>query len=389
MAELSQKPAPEIVWAGRIATTISDPVSRLRFLQAVVDLPGQPKKGRGRKIGIFGLLLLVSIPGLAVLVRPGARPEVRAASPLRRETADRQPAPGTRASRQTSATVWLVENSSESEVYSNGLRVDNRYTVSNHPRGYRAFPLAGAGGAVRRQDPAGIVFHISESADAPFEPSRNRVLKKIGESLLDYVRRQRAYNFVIDRFGRVYRVVREGDAAFHAGHSIWADERWIYLNLNDSFLGVAFEGRSQADGRKPAITAAQVRAAADLTEMLRAKFAIPAGNCVTHAQVSVNPSNRRVGYHTDWKDGFPFEQVGLPDNYSQPLPSVALFGFVCDQVFLEDAAPRLRKEAGAVAQEVASKAASAGLSVESYRGRLQRDYRAKLAALDTRATGPP
>ena len=93
------------------------------------------------------------------------------------------------------------------------------------------------------QTPAGIVFHISESAQAPFEASRNGVLKKIGESLLDYVQRQHAYNFVIDRFGRVHRVVRESDVAHHAGYLVWADERWIYVDLNESFLGVAFEGR--------------------------------------------------------------------------------------------------------------------------------------------------
>ena len=71
--------------------------------------------------------------------------------------------------------------------------------------------------------------------------------------------------------------------------------------------------------------------------MLRARFGIPAVNCVTHAQVSVNPSDRRVGYHTDWSYGFPYEQIGLPDNYSRTLPSVALFGFVCDRAYLETA----------------------------------------------------
>ena len=34
------------------------------------------------------------------------------------------------------------------------------------------------------------------------------------------------YNFLIDRFGRVYRVVQESDAANHAGNSIWAEPSW-------------------------------------------------------------------------------------------------------------------------------------------------------------------
>ena len=71
--------------------------------------------------------------------------------------------------------------------------------------------------------------------------------------------------------------------------------RFLYLNLNESFLGVAFEAQSGPPGEEPEINPAQVRAAADLTEMLRARYGIPPGNCVTHAQVSVNPSNMRVG----------------------------------------------------------------------------------------------
>jgi len=46
--------------------------------------------------------------------------------------------------------------------------------------------------------------------------------------------------------------------------------------------------------------------------------------------VSVNPRNLRVGYHSDWADGFPFAALGLPANYALPLASVALFGFEVD-----------------------------------------------------------
>ena len=62
-------------------------------------------------------------------------------------------------------------------------------------------------------------------------------------------RHHRAYHFVIDRFGRVHRIVVESDAANHAGHSVWADSKWLYLHLNDGFLSVAFEARMQADQR--------------------------------------------------------------------------------------------------------------------------------------------
>ena len=94
--------------------------------------------------------------------------------------------------------------------------------------------------------PAGIVYHTTESLQAPFESSQNNVLKRVGESLLEYVRRRRCYNFLIDRFGRVFRIVNESDAADHAGHSVWADERHFYVNLNDSFIGVSFEAQTEA-----------------------------------------------------------------------------------------------------------------------------------------------
>src|SRR6185437_7446666 len=122
--------------------------------------------------------------------------------------------------------VWLVENAGGFELYSNGLRVDNRFVVSNRPRAYLVFPRSG-GAAAHRSDPAGLVFHATESRLVPFEPDQNQILQQIGESLLDYVRRKRAYHFVIDRFGRVFRVVAETDAANHAGNSVWADDEFL------------------------------------------------------------------------------------------------------------------------------------------------------------------
>jgi hypothetical protein len=254
----------------------------------------------------------------AVFVRAPAksRPPVPAAGPTSPAVA---PAPP--------SEVWEVERTAASETYSNGLWIDDRYAVPNQPRAYLAFPASSANApAVRRSDPAGIVFHTTESSQATFSPEDNGTLRRIGESLLDYVRRKRAYHFVIDRFGRVHRVVQESDAANHAGFSVWADQQWLYVNLNESFLGVSFEARTDPRGGA-GISPAQVRAGAMLVEMLRSRYRIPVANCVTHAQVSVNPSNMQAGYHTDWAFGFPFEQVGLPDNYARDLPSLWAFGF--------------------------------------------------------------
>jgi hypothetical protein len=231
---------------------------------------------------------------------------------------------------------------------------------------------------VRRSVPAGIVFHTTESLQIPFEAGRNGALKKIGESLLDYVGRRCSYHYLIDRFGRVFRVVAEQDAANHAGYSVWTDDRWRYLNLNESFLGVSFEARTEKGETDAHLSPSQVHSAAMLTELLRGRYRIPVTNCVTHLQVSVNPDSMRVGYHTDWASGFPFEQVGLPDNYALALPSVMAFGFVCDHAVREAAGPRLLAAIEQAEGAFDRRAEAAGMRPLVYRNTLQREYRTLL-----------
>ena len=286
------------------------------------------------------------------------------------------------------AAVWTVENGGSFEIYSNGLRVEKQYETSNRPRFYLAFPLANPDGLAGppQNAPIGIVFHTTESLQAPFEPDQTAVLKRVGESLLEYVRRRRAYHFVIDRFGRVYRIVRESDAANHAGHSVWADEKSIYVNLNDSFLGVSFEAKTTVPGEELQINPAQVRAAGMLAEMLRARYRISAGNCVTHGQVSVNPANMQIGYHTDWGSGFPFERLGLPDNYARPLPSLALFGFRYDSTFAHRVGARLAESAELAERQLGDRARAAGLSPDAYRKLLHGHY-LRASAVSKRTAG--
>ena len=120
------------------------------------------------------------------------------------------------------------------------------------------------------------------------------------------LRHKRAYHFVIDRFGRVFRIVQESDSANHAGRSVWADETLKYINLNHSFLGVSFETQTRSGAAASTLNPAQIYAGRMLTEMLRSKYRIAPRNCVTHAQVSVNAAQMLVGYHTDWAANFPF-----------------------------------------------------------------------------------
>lgn len=291
------------------------------------------------------------------------------------------------AAAQKPAAVWMVENSDTSETYSNGLRIDTKFTVANTPRVYTAFERDRAGGVhpIVERAPAGIVYHTSESCQAPWEADETARLVRLGESLLVYVRQKRAYHYMIDRFGRVYRVVAEADTAYHAGYSVWADEERFYVNLNDSFLGVSFEAQTQAGHSEGTASPAQIRAAAMLTEMLRSRYRIQATDCVTHAQVSVNPSNMLVGYHTDWASGFPFEAMGLPDNYARALPSVWAFGFDYE-------AERMAGNAMAAgirrAEEDATRgAAAAGMRPAAYRKALREQYRRWMAQLRSGSAG--
>jgi hypothetical protein len=359
-------------WVEGAATFIGDPVLRLRFLRAVAPLTGFGEKRRRRlwvRIGRAILILLAVLAAVFSFLRPRATARPASATVSAMPVVHVPALPPRLAS-----DVWQVEKRGAFEVYSNGLRIDDTYAVAHRPRSYMAFP-AGGGAGVRRSEPAGIVFHSTESMQAPFEAGHNDTLKRIGESLLDYVRRRGSYHFVIDRFGRVYRVVAESDAANHAGHSAWADDRWLYLNLNDSFFGVAFESQAGAE-----MTTAQLRSAVVLTEMLRSRYRIAAANCVTHAQVSVNPSNMRIGYHIDWAVAFPFAELGLPDNYATPLPSIWAFGFEHDAAFL-NAGDRMRVGVDAAAERLAERAAAADLSLPAYRKQLQHQYRQMLAAI--------
>ncbi|HYW42322.1 MAG TPA: peptidoglycan recognition family protein [Bryobacteraceae bacterium] len=368
-----QKPGGFRLWVEWRAGRIEDPVSRLRYLQTVAPERSAVRTGRStlRRAGAIGGLAAVVVVS-SFLVRAKIRVEP----------------PPTHA-RQAEAPVlwsedlpqvWLVERTADSETYSNGLRVDNRYAISTHPRSFRALPAdrPEQDDETRRTEPVGIVFHTTESLQAPFEADQNQVLKQVAESIVEFVRRHRAYNFLIDRFGRVYRIVQESDAADHAGYSVWSDAEWIYVNLNESFLGVSFEAKTQPGQEEPAVSPAQVRAAATLTEMLRSRYKIRGVNCVTHAQVSVNPSNMLVGWHTDWASSFPFEKLGLPDNYARPLPALTAFGFEYDETFVRLAGTRLYAGVEMAEERLREQAAERGLTFEAYRKTLQRLYREKI-----------
>jgi hypothetical protein len=273
---------------------------------------------------------------------------------------------------RAASTVWLVEDSSAHRIYSNGLQVSTVYAAQGKPRSYRPYARDTLLDLPVTAAPAGIVFHTTESLILDLEPGLNQALKRTREEVLEHVRRDRLYNFVIDRFGQVYGIVPEEQVAFHAGHSVWSDAGRVYVDLNESFLGVSFEAQTDSVF---APTAAQVHAGRLLTEMLRSRFGIAETACVTHAQVSVNPDNMRLGYHTDWGSNFPFHDMGLDTGYRAPVTAVDVFGFAYDAGFLDAIGGRPWDGLVAAGAQLAHDAAARGMTAEQYRKVLQQKFR--------------
>lgn len=348
------------------ADQIVEPVSRLRFLRrSAAFLSGHPiqRTLRSAQVRHFSALLLAL--GLLPI------PIVSDGAGLKRTAIQRLAVgPG-----GLMAKVWQVESTDTQELYSNGLRIEKRYQLPRQEPvpfvRYRTLSEE----PERRSTPFGIVFHTTESHALPFDETQNRALRRIGAGVLQYVRQIRAYHFVIDRFGRVWRVVPESEPAHHAGNSVWAEDHHFYLNLNSSFLGVSFEGPSRDETGQTPVTAAQIHSGRLLTDLLRSRYQIAARNCVTHAQVSVNPDNMGIGYHTDWAANFPFEQIGLPDNYQLPPPAITLFGFNYDASFRDATGERLWRGLDAADLELQSAAVAHKTNLAAWRSGLAQRYR--------------
>jgi hypothetical protein len=270
------------------------------------------------------------------------------------------------------AAIWLVEKGPQWELYSNGLRIDTALTVKGTPRAYRVFDGEGNLEARVYNAPVGLLFHTSESDVWPLEAAYNENLRGTSQGLLRYVQKNRLYHYVIDRFGRVFRIVAEESKANHAGNSVWANAGRVYLNLNHAFLAVSFETRWEG-GKALPITQAQLAAGRNVSDYLRQRYEIAPEMCVTHGLTSVNPKKHLIGHHMDWARGFPFAVFGLPDQYQRAAPSVALFGFDYDDDFLkvlDQPWPGVRTAEADLARD----AARAGRDVEDVRYERQSAY---------------
>jgi hypothetical protein len=87
----------------------------------------------------------------------------------------------------------------------------------------------------------------------------------------------------------------------------------------------------------------------------------------------------RIGYHTYWASSFPFEEVGLPNNYAKPIPAMWAFGFDADAHFLRATGSRMSAGVDLARRRLQQEADESNLSVAVYRKLLQQSYREKLA----------
>jgi hypothetical protein len=276
--------------------------------------------------------------------------------------------------------VWLVEEGADFERFSNGLRILKGYETANHQRGYNLFQPDGSKlNQTLYHDPVGIVYHTSESELIPFNSANNDSIESHSSGLLNYVQKHKSYNYLIDRFGQVYRIVRDDQAANHAGNSTWADQKALYVGLNESFLGVCFETRSEADQGEEQLTEAQLLAGRLLTQILRSRYNIDDANCITHGLVSISPKQMAIAYHHDWVKNFPFEAMGLSDKYKVPTVSISVYGFTYDDSVIANAGGEIWSGAHLAEEDFRRRAEREQVDVAELRRRMRDLYSSQLA----------
>ena len=192
--------------------------------------------------------------------------------------------------------------------------------------------------------------------------------------------RTSVYHYLIDRFGRVFRVVEEKDKANHAGH-LGLERGRPRLPEPERRHDRASRSRraGRAAGRCRSRAPSSRRGAASPTTCAH-KWSIAPEMCVTHGLASVNPKKHLIGHHLDWARGFPFAAFGA----ARPVRR-ALAGRGPLRLRLRRAIPRRcwasRGRACAQAErQLAAEAAARGATVE--------DVRAERAASSTTAGSP-
>jgi N-acetyl-anhydromuramyl-L-alanine amidase AmpD len=275
-----------------------------------------------------------------------------------------------------SEKIFFYGNEGGYEKWSNGCVISTKYETDNHPRAYYTIPRgAETDGEQKSNKIVGLVYHTPESFMVDFIPDNNKAIQQSSRGLLEYVQRHKSYNYVINRIGEIYRIVRDEQAAFHAGESLWADEKNTYVLLNESFLGVCFESKFEgASSLADILTPAQIRSGRLLTDVLRTRYGIDDANCTTHGLVAVDPEKMLIARHHDWVSFFPFEAMGLSDKYKVQPPNITDYGFTYDDDLMMKLGNNLWEGAKTAGEEFKRMAERAGVSPDDLRSRFRDRY---------------
>jgi hypothetical protein len=272
--------------------------------------------------------------------------------------------------------IWLAANEGGYEKWSNGCSISTKYETDNHPRSYYTIPRGTEiDGEQVSNKIVGIVYHTPESYMFEFNPENSKAIQKGSRGLIEYVQKYKKYNYVINRIGEIYRIVRDNQAAVHAGDSLWADEKNTYVLLNESFLGVCFEAKFEgASSLNEILTPSQIRSGRLLTDVLRTKYGIDDANCTTHGLVAVDPEKMLIARHHDWVRYFPFEAMGLSDKYKIQPPNMTDYGFTYDEDVMAKLGNKLWEGTTAAEQEFKRRAEQAGVSPDDMRRKMRDRY---------------
>jgi hypothetical protein len=272
--------------------------------------------------------------------------------------------------------IFFYGKEGEYEKWSNGCTISTKYETDNHPRAYYTIPRGGeTNGDQVSHKIAGIVYHTPESSMIEFNEENNKAIQQGSRGLLEFVQRHKKYNYMINRIGDIYRIVRDEQAAIHAGDSLWADEKNTYVLLNESFIGVCFESKFEgASSLEDILTPAQIRAGKLLTDVLRTKYNIDDANCTTHGLVAVDHDKMLIARHHDWVRFFPFEAMGLSDKYKIQPPNMTDYGFSYDDDVMAKIGNQLWDGAKTAGEEFNRRAQGAGVSPETLRSKMRDRY---------------
>jgi hypothetical protein len=279
--------------------------------------------------------------------------------------------------------VWLFGKEGEYEKWSNGCNISMKYETDNHPRAY--FPIPRGSGtdgnqfSERSDKIVGILYHTPENPMFDLTPDNTKRIQNSSRTLIEDVRIHKKYNYLINRIGDIYRIVRDDQAAYHAGDSLWADAKNYYVLLNESFIGVCFESKFDgASSLDQILTEAQIISGRRLTEVLRAKYNIDDANCTTHGLVAVAPEEMLIARHHDWVHFFPFEAMGLSNKYKVQPPTITDYGFTYnDEILAKKLGGKLWEGAQMAVEEFNRRAARAHVSPDDLRLKLRDRYLAQ------------